>query len=162
MPAVIVLEAIFEADLTDEQYAYRRSAHDAIRKVHQFLNRGYTDVVDVDLKGYFDTIPHHELMKSVALRVSDAAMLTLVKTWLEMAVEETDKRGNKRRTTVNKDRGRGTPQGAPIGAPCGVPRFWRRARIAPPFASPSIAFHHRHLQPLLEKPHQGYQFKARV
>jgi len=75
MAALIVLEAIFEADLTEEQYAYRpkRSAHDAIRKVHEFLNRGYTDVVDADLKGYFDTIPHHELMKSVARRVSDAA-----------------------------------------------------------------------------------------
>jgi RNA-directed DNA polymerase len=116
MAAVIVLEAIFEADLTDEQYAYRpkRSAHDAVRKVHELLNRGYTDVVDADLKGYFDTIPHHELMKSVARRVSDAAMLRLVKTWLEMAVEETDERGNKRRTTVNKDCGKGTPQGAPI------------------------------------------------
>src|SRR5215471_7840787 len=116
MAAVIVLEAIFEADLTEEQYAYRpkRSAHDAVRKVHELLNRGYTDVVDADLKGYFDTIPHHELMKSVARRVSDAAMLRLVKAWLEMAVEETDERGNKRRTTVNKDSGKGTPQGAPI------------------------------------------------
>jgi RNA-directed DNA polymerase len=53
-------------------------------------------------------------MKSVARRVSDAAMLRLVKAWLEMAVEETNERGNKRRTTVNKDRGKGTPQGAPI------------------------------------------------
>ena len=116
MATVIVLEAIFEADLTDEQYAYRpkRSAHDAVRKVHEFLNRGYTDVVDAALKGDFDTIPHHELMKSVARRVSDAAMLRLVKAWLEMAVEETDKRGNKRRTTANKDSGRGTPQGAPV------------------------------------------------
>jgi RNA-directed DNA polymerase len=116
MAAVIVLEAIFEADLTEEQYAYRpkRSAHDAVRKVHELLNRGYTEVVDADLKGYFDTIPHHELMKSVARRVSDAAMLKLVKAWLEMAVEETDERGNKRRTTVNKDSGKGTPQGAPL------------------------------------------------
>jgi group II intron reverse transcriptase/maturase len=116
MAAVIALEAILEADLTDEQYAYRpkRSAHDAVRKVHELLNRGYTEVVDADLKGYFDTIPHHELMKSIARRVSDAAMLKLVKAWLEMAVEETDKRGNKRRTTVNKDSGKGTPQGAPI------------------------------------------------
>ena len=116
MAMVIVLEAIFEADLTDEQYAYRpkRSAHDAVRKVHELLNRGYTDVVDADLKGYFDTIPHHELMKSVARRVSDAAILRLVKTLLEMAVEETDERGNKRRTTENKDSGKGTPQGAPI------------------------------------------------
>ena len=116
MAAVIVLEAIFEADLTDEQYAYRpkRSAHDAVRKVHQLLNQGYTEVVDADLKGYFDTIPHQELMKSVARRVSDGAMLALVKAWLEMAVEETDPRGNRHRTTVNKDRGRGTPQGAPV------------------------------------------------
>ncbi len=76
MAAVIVIEAIFEADLTNEQYAYRpkRSAHDAVRKVHELLNQGYTDVVDADLKGYFDTVPHHELMKSVARRVSDAAI----------------------------------------------------------------------------------------
>ena len=63
---------------------------------------------------YFDTIPHHELMKSIARRVSDAAMLRVVKAWLEMAVEETDGRGNKQRTTVNKDSGKGTPQGAPV------------------------------------------------
>lgn len=116
MAAVIMLEAIFEADLTDEQYAYRpqRSAHGAIRAVHGLLNRGYTEVVDADLSSYFDTIPHHELMKSVARRVSDGAMLALVKSWLEMAVEEDDGKGNKQRTTHNKDSGRGTPQGAPI------------------------------------------------
>ncbi|MGA8659655.1 MAG: group II intron reverse transcriptase/maturase [Chthoniobacterales bacterium] len=116
MAAVIVLEAIFEADLTDEQYAYRpkRSAHDAVREVHRLLNRGYTEVVDADLSSYFDTIPHHELMQSVARRVSDRAMLALVKSWLEMPVEEDDGKGNKRRTTVNKDSGRGTPQGARI------------------------------------------------
>jgi len=64
MAAAIVLEAILEADLTDEQYAYRpkRRAHDAVRKVHELLNRGYTEVVDADLKGYFEPIPHHELM----------------------------------------------------------------------------------------------------
>ena len=116
MAAVIVLEAIFEVDLTDEQYAYRpkRSAHDAVREVHRLLNRGYTEVVDADLSGYFDSIPHHELMQSVARRVSDRAMLTLIKSWLEMPVEEDDGKGNKRRTTVNKDSERGTPQGAPI------------------------------------------------
>jgi len=116
MAAVIVLEAIFEADLTEEQYAYRpqRSAHDAVREVHGLLNRGYTEVVDADLSSYFDTIPHHELMKSVARRVSDGAMLALIKSWLEMAVEEDDGKGNKRQTTVNKDSGRGTPQGAPL------------------------------------------------
>ena len=116
MAAVIVLEAVFEADLMEEQYAYRpkRSAQDAVRTVHGWLNRGYTDVVDADLSRYFDTIPHHELMRCVARRVSDGAMLSLIKAWLEMAVEEEDGRGHKRRTTENTDNGRGTPQGAPI------------------------------------------------
>jgi len=116
MAAVIVLEAIFEADLTEEQYAYRpqRSAQDGVGEVHGLLNRGYSEVVDADLSGYFDTIPHHELMRSIARRVSDGAMLALIKAWLEMAVEEDDGKGNKRKTTVNKDSGRGTPQGAPI------------------------------------------------
>jgi RNA-directed DNA polymerase len=116
MAAVIVLEAIFEADLTEEQYAYRprRSAHDAINEVHALLNRGYREVVDADLSSYFDTIPHHELMKSIARRVSDGAILSLIKSWLEMAVEEEDGKGGKRRSTLNKDSGRGTPQGAPI------------------------------------------------
>ena len=114
--AVIVLEAIFEADLTEEQYAYRpqRSAHDAINEVQGLLNRGYREVVDADLSSYFDTIPHHELMKSLARRISDGAMLELIKSWLEMAVEEDDGKGDKRRTTANKDSARGTPQGAPI------------------------------------------------
>jgi RNA-directed DNA polymerase len=116
MAVVIVLAAIFEVDLRDEQYAYRpkRCAHDAVRAVHSLLNRGYTEVVDADLSGYFDSIPHHELMKCVARRVSDGAMLALIKAWLEVAVEEEDGRGKPRRTTVNKDSGRGTPQGAPI------------------------------------------------
>jgi RNA-directed DNA polymerase len=116
MAAAIVLEAIFEADLTDEQYAYRpkRSALDAVQRVHRLLNRGYTEVVDADLSSYFDSIPHHELMRCVARRVSDGSMLAVIKTWLEMAVEENDGSGHKRRTTENKDSGRGTPQGSPL------------------------------------------------
>ena len=116
MAAVLVLEPIFEADLQPEQYAYRpgRSALDAVRGVHKLLRTGHTEVVDADLSGYFDEIPHAELMKSVARRVSDGRMLRLIKMWLKAPVEETDDRGRKHRTTRNKDRGRGCPQGAPI------------------------------------------------
>jgi RNA-directed DNA polymerase len=114
--AVLVLEPIFEADLPPEQYAYRkdRSALDAVRHVHKLLNTGHGQVVDADLSSYFDSIPHAELMKSVARRVVDGAMLHLVKMWLDAPVEETDERGNKRRRTRNRDEGRGTPQGSPI------------------------------------------------
>src|SRR5690349_24041383 len=114
--AVLVLEPIFEADLPPEQYAYRRdrSALDAVRGVHKLINTGYQEVVDADLSSYFDTLPHSELLKSVARRVVDGAMLHLIKMWLEAPVEETDERGNKRRSTRNRDEGRGSPQGSPI------------------------------------------------
>jgi RNA-directed DNA polymerase len=114
--AMMVLEPIFEADLQPEQHAYRAgvSALDAVGAVHRLLNTGHTAVVDADLRGYFDEIPHGPLMKSVARRVSDRHMLHLIKMWIEAPVEETDERGNKRRTTRNRDEHRGIPQGSPI------------------------------------------------
>ena len=116
MAAVLVLGPIFEADLQPEQYAYRpdRSGLDAVRHVHKLLNTGHGQVVDADLSGYFDNISHSDLMKSVARRIVDGAMLHLIKMWLEAPVEETDEQGKTHRTTRNKDEGRGTPQGAPI------------------------------------------------
>jgi RNA-directed DNA polymerase len=114
--AMSVLEPIFEADLQPEQYAYRadRSALDAVRHVHKLINTGHRKIVDADLSSYFDSVPHAELMRSVARRVVDGAMLHLIKMWLEAPVEETDERGNQRRSVRNRDEGRGTPQGAPI------------------------------------------------
>jgi len=116
MAAVLVLEPIFEADLEPEQHAYRpeRSALDAVREVERLLRTGHTEVVDADLSGYFDSIPHAELMKSVSRRISDGRVLRLIKMWLETPVEETDAKGHRCRTTRNKDQGMGTPQGAPI------------------------------------------------
>jgi group II intron reverse transcriptase/maturase len=119
---LIVLEPIFEADLGDEQYAYRaeRSSLDAVQAVHKLLNSGNTEVVDADLSGYFDSIPHDELLQCVARRVSDKAVLHLVKMWLIAPVEERKSGGHVVRTTRNKDEGRGSPQGAPIAPPTEV------------------------------------------
>jgi RNA-directed DNA polymerase len=113
---VLVLEPILEADLEPEQYAYRpnRSAQDAVRHVHALVRRGYNEVVDADLSAYFDSIPHAELMRSVARRVSDRYLLALIKQWLVVPVDENDGRGGWRRTTRAKDEKRGVPQGAPI------------------------------------------------
>jgi RNA-directed DNA polymerase len=116
MATVLVLEPIFEADLEPEQHAYRpgRSALAAVRQVERLVRTGHTEVVDADLSGYFDSIPHAELMKSVSRRISDGRVLRLIKMWLETPVEAPDAKGNRHRTTRNKDQGMGSPQGAPI------------------------------------------------
>ncbi len=79
--ATLVLAPIFEADLPPEQYAYRpeKSALDAVRHVHTLLTSRHWEVVDADLSGYFDTIPHAELMKSVSRRIVDRHVLRLIK-----------------------------------------------------------------------------------
>ena len=125
--ATLVLEPIFEADLQPEQHAYRsgHSALDAVKEVQGLLDRGYREVVDADLSGFFDSIPHHELKKCVARRISDGNMLRLISQWLEAPVEEIDERGRTRRTTRNKDEGRGTPQGG-VASPLLANLYMRR------------------------------------
>jgi RNA-directed DNA polymerase len=114
--AMLVLDPIFEADLPPEQYAYRlgRNAQQAVIDAEETLYQGHLDVVDADLADYFGSIPHAELMRSLARRIVDSRVLHLIKMWLECAVEETDDRGRKTRTTEAKDSGRGIPQGSPI------------------------------------------------
>ena len=114
--AMLVLDPIFEADLPPEQYAYRRgrNAQQAVIEVEDTLFHNHPEVVDADLADYFGSIPHAELMRSLARRIVDKRVLHLIKMWLECAVEETDDRGRKTRTTVAKDSGRGIPQGSPI------------------------------------------------
>jgi group II intron reverse transcriptase/maturase len=114
--AMLVLEPIFEADLPPEQYAYRpgRNAQQAVVEVEAQLFRGHPEVVDADLADYFGSIPHAELLKSVARRIVDRRVLHLIKMWLESPVEETDDRGRKTRTTAARDNRRGIPQGSPI------------------------------------------------
>jgi group II intron reverse transcriptase/maturase len=112
--AVLVLEPIFEADLEPEQHAYRagHSAHDAVRHAHALVSAGHREVVDADLSGYFDSLPHAELLKSVSRRISDGRMLRLIKLWLRVPVVEIDGRGHRRPLPGRK--GRGCPQGAPL------------------------------------------------
>ena len=114
--AMLVLSPIFEADLQPEQYAYRpgRHAHDAVKRVHRLLNTGHREVVDADLSDYFGQIPHADLMRSIARRVSDGRLLGWVKAWLEMAVEEDDGHGGRRLTNRARRERKGTPQGSPI------------------------------------------------
>lgn len=140
--AVLVLEPIFEADFLDEAYGYRprRSALDAVKAVHQSLKEGYTDVVDADLSKYFDTIPHRELLRSVARRVMDKHMLRLIRMWLKVPVEERDERGNKRMSGGKRSK-MGTPQGgviSPLLANLYMHRFlryWHRCGKGEQFAA---------------------------
>jgi RNA-directed DNA polymerase len=131
--AKLVLEPIFEADLEPQAYGYRprRSAQDAIERVHKLLCEGYTEVVDADLSKYFDTIPHQELLQTVARRIVDRDVLRLVKQWLKVPVEERDEQG-RRRMSGGKGQSRGTPQGgviSPLLANLYMNRFLKYWRI---------------------------------
>jgi RNA-directed DNA polymerase len=113
--AKLVLEPIFEVDMEDCAYGYRpkRSAVDAVKVVHQALIEGYTQVVDADLSKYFDKIPHDDLMRSIALRIVDRAVLSLLKSWLQVPVQSTGPHGPKI-MSGGKHHKLGTPQGGVI------------------------------------------------
>jgi len=132
--AKIVLEPIFEADFEDSAYGYRprRSAVDAVKETHRLICRGYTDVVDADLSKYFDTIPHSDLLKSVARRIVDRHVLWLIKLWLKAPVEERDGNG-KRHMSGGKSSKRGTPQGgvvSPLLSVVYMNRFLKHWRLS--------------------------------
>jgi RNA-directed DNA polymerase len=131
--AKLVLEPIFEADLDPAAFGYRpkRGAGDAIQAVLTLLRLGHTDVVDADLSKYFDTIPHHELMRSIALRIVDRDVMALIKQWLMAPVETTGGDG-RRRMEGGKASRQGVPQGgviSPLVANLYMNRFlkyWRQ------------------------------------
>jgi len=116
MAVKLVIEPIFEADFCESSYGFRpkRSAHDAVDDIAINLNRGYTQVIDADLSKYFDSIPHADLMATVAERISDGAILHLLKMWLKVPVIEEDRDGTKRTAGGGKKNRKGTPQGGVI------------------------------------------------
>jgi RNA-directed DNA polymerase len=109
----ILLQPIWEADFHDYSYAYRpgRNTHQAMDTIKEALLSGRTEVVDADLSSYFDTIPHRERMRRVARRLSDGAILKLIKAWLRAPIVEEDRASGQRKVTPNT---RGTPQGGVI------------------------------------------------
>ena len=118
--AKLVLEPIFEADFEDNAYGYRpvRGAVDAVKEVHRLICRGYTDVVDADLSRYLNSIPHDELLKSVARRIVDRHVLRLIKLWLKAPIEERDDGDGTQRIGGGKSSACGTPQGGVAEARC--------------------------------------------
>jgi RNA-directed DNA polymerase len=110
--ALLILEPIFEADFLDCSHGFRpeRSAHDALDEIRGHLRKGFTEVYDADLKGYFDSIPHDKLMAALRMRISDRSVLKLIRMWLEAPVVEEDDDGGRK---VRRYR-QGTPQGGVI------------------------------------------------
>jgi retron-type reverse transcriptase len=78
------------------------------------MNTGYTEVIDADLSKYFDTIPHANLMATVAERICDGEILRLIQMWLKVPIMEMDKDGTKRNIGGGKGNRKGTPQGGVI------------------------------------------------
>ena len=113
MAVYLVLMPIFEADFHPRSYGFRpgRSAHQAVEAVREGLRIGKTEVVDADLAAYFDTIPHRELLRQVARRVSDGMILKLIKAWLRAPVLEEREGGGGRTMKANPC---GAPQGGVI------------------------------------------------
>jgi RNA-directed DNA polymerase len=103
----LVIEPIFEVEFLEGSYGFRpgRGCHDALREVDRLIKAGFTHVVDADLAGYFDSIPHGPLMERVEERISDGRILALLRGWLEGDVM----RGTERWTPTT-----GAPQGAVI------------------------------------------------
>lgn len=108
----LIIEPIFEADFSESSHGFRpgRSQHDALRAIEKALKEGKQEVYDIDMQGYFDSIPHDKLMKCVEMRISDGKVLKLIRMWLKVAVVEEDDEGKKH----SKRSKTGTPQGGVI------------------------------------------------
>src|SRR6266571_2674208 len=86
----MALEPIFERDFAAQSYGFRpeRGCKDALRRVDELLDAGYTHIVDADLKSYYDTIPREPLFARVQEKVADGAVLALIAAYLQQGVLE--------------------------------------------------------------------------
>jgi RNA-directed DNA polymerase len=109
---LLILEPIFEADFLDSSFGFRpgKNAHQAVDAIRGHLQAGLREVYDADLQGYFDTIPHEQLLAAVRMRVVDRSVLALLRMWLTAPIVE---RGDDGRTTTHRSK-QGTPQGGVI------------------------------------------------
>jgi len=89
---LLILEPIFEADFEDCSYGFRpgRSAHQALEEIRQLIQAGYTAIYDADLQGYFDSIPHDQLLHCLERRITDRSVLHLIRLWLQAVVVEVE------------------------------------------------------------------------
>jgi group II intron reverse transcriptase/maturase len=112
MAVKIIIEPIFEADFHENSYGFRpnKNAHQAVDNASYHLVKEKTQVIDVDISKYFDTIAHDRLLKLVAKRIVDKNILRLIKMWLKAPVVEEGEDGKKR----YKGNDKGTPQGGVI------------------------------------------------
>jgi RNA-directed DNA polymerase len=126
----MVIEPVFEADFTGNSYGFRpkRSAHQALKDIQMQMVCGRTDVLDADLRKYFDSIPHGPLLVLVARRIADRNILKLIRQWLKAPVAGVRSEGTGPRQC-------GTPQGGVISPLLGniylheLDRHWRDQRL---------------------------------
>src|SRR5205823_8362127 len=109
---LLILEPIFETDFEDCSYGFRpgRNAHQALEEIRGHLQAGFQAVYDADLKSYFDTIPHEQLLACLGRRIADRSVLGLIRKWLKTPVQESDGSGGGSFTRPEA----GTPQGGVI------------------------------------------------
>ena len=112
MACNIIMQPIYDPHLHVESYGYRpkRNAQQAVRKIESYLKKGYTQVLDADLSGYFDSIPREELLGKVSRRISDESLMKLLKQMLKAPIAQVDNNGKIR--IIANDAGIGTPQGS--------------------------------------------------
>jgi RNA-directed DNA polymerase len=112
MAALLILEPIFEADFLDSSFGFRpgKSAHQAVDEIRRNLAAGRAEVYDADLQGYFDTIPHDQLLKALEMRIADRQVLRLIRLWLRAPIAEDDEKGRR----ALRRNSQGTPQGGVI------------------------------------------------